>query len=112
MRFEMESAKQVMDDSAEEVRKIASELLEMHRISTLPYADMERDAVFSSNDPDAIKSASDLIANYISQKVSIFLVMTLVKPAPRIVRDKFFPRCLCLNRRRNTLVCIKLQKAI
>lgn len=89
MRFELESAKQVMDDSAEEVRKIASELLEMHRISTLPYADMERDAVFSSNDPDSIKSASDLIANYISQKGFNLSRNDFSKPAPRIVRDKF-----------------------
>jgi hypothetical protein len=88
-RFEIETAKQIASDAREEVIKIANELLEMHRLSNLPFAQMEHDAVYCSQDTEAIKSASDFLANYFANKGWTLERYDFNKAPARLVRDRY-----------------------
>lgn len=88
-KFELESSNQIIDDTYEDIRKIANELLEMHRLSPLPFADMERDAFYCSADSSSIKVASDAIADYFKQKGWELERHDFKTPAPRLARDKY-----------------------
>jgi hypothetical protein len=88
-RFEIETAKQIASDAREEVIKIANELLEMHRLSNLPFAQMEHDAVYCSQDTEAIKSASDFLANYFANKGWTLERHDFNKAPARLVRDRY-----------------------
>jgi hypothetical protein len=88
-KFELESSNQVIDDTTEDIRKIANELLEMHRLSPLPFADMERDAFYCAADSASIKVASDAVADYFKQKGWELERHDYTTPAPRLARDKY-----------------------
>lgn len=68
VKAELAALDQIMDDSIDTVTKVAQELLEMHRISPIPFSVMERDAFYCSDNSDSIKVASDKIADYFKQK--------------------------------------------
>jgi hypothetical protein len=68
VKAEVAALDQIMDDSIDTVTKVAQELLELHRISPIPFSVMERDAFYCSDNSDSIKVASDKIAGYFKQK--------------------------------------------
>jgi hypothetical protein len=88
-KFELESTSQIIDDTTEDIRKIANELLEMHRLSPLPFAEMERDAFYCAADSASIKVASDAVADYFKQKGWELERHDYTTPAPRLARDKY-----------------------
>lgn len=88
LRFELETAKQIMDDAADEARKIASELLEMHRLAPLPFAVMEHDAVYCAEDAAPIKEASEFLANFFSSKGWNLERHDFTKGMPKLARDR------------------------
>jgi len=87
-RFEMETSKQIMDDSAEEARKIASELLEMHRVNPLPFAAMEHDAYYCSEDTAGTKAATEFVANFFKSKGWELERHDFSKGMPKLARDR------------------------
>jgi hypothetical protein len=87
-RFEMETSKQIMDDAAEEARKIASELLEMHRVNPLPFAAMEHDAYYCSEDTAGTKSATEFVANFFKSKGWELERHDFSKGMPKLARDR------------------------
>ena len=89
LRYELETTAQVIDDSAYEINKIASELLEMHRLAPLPFAEMERDAFYCSNGAVSVKQASDIISDIFKQKGWNLDRHDFKSAAPRLVRDKY-----------------------
>jgi hypothetical protein len=88
LRYELETTNQIISDAEDEVRKIASELLEMHRLSPLPFADMERDAVYCSDSSTSIKKASDVICNIFQQKGWSLDRYDFNTAVPRLVKDR------------------------
>lgn len=88
LRFEMETAKQIMGDAAEEARKIASELLEMHRINPLPFATMEHDAYYCSEDEQGTKVATEFVANLFKSKGWDLERHDFSKGMPKLARDR------------------------
>jgi hypothetical protein len=87
-RFEMETSKQIMDDAAEEARKIASELLEMHRVNPLPFAAMEHDAYYCSEDTVGTKAATEFVANFFKSKGWELERHDFSKGMPKLARDR------------------------
>jgi len=87
-RFEMETSKQIMDDAAEEARKIASELLEMHRVNPLPFATMEHDAYYCSEDEAGTKVATEFVANFFKSKGWELERHDFSKGMPKLARDR------------------------
>lgn len=87
-RFELETAKQIMSDAAEEARKIASELLEMHRVNPLPFATMEHDAYYCSEDTGGIKAATEFVANFFKSKGWNLDRHDFSKGMPKLARDR------------------------
>jgi hypothetical protein len=87
-RFEMETSKQIMDDAAEEARKIASELLEMHRVNPLPFAAMEHDAYYCSEDTVGTKAATEFVANFFKGKGWNLERHDFSKGMPKLARDR------------------------
>lgn len=87
-RFEMETSKQIMDDAAEEARKIASELLEMHRVNPLPFAAMEHDAYYCSEDTAGTKAATEFVANFFKSKGWELERHDFSKGMPKLARDR------------------------
>lgn len=87
-RFELETAKQIMSDAAEEARKIASELLEMHRVNPLPFATMEHDAYYCSEDTGGIKAATEFVANFFKSKGWNLDRHDFSKGIPKLARDR------------------------
>lgn len=87
-RFELETAKQIMADAAEEARKIASELLEMHRVNPLPFATMEHDAYYCSEDTGGIKAATEFVANFFKSKGWNLDRHDFSKGMPKLARDR------------------------
>lgn len=88
LRFEMETAKQITDDAAEEARKIASELLEMHRINPLPFATMEHDAYYCSEDEQGTKVATEFVVNFFKSKGWELERHDFSKGMPKLARDR------------------------
>lgn len=88
LRFEMETAKQIMGDAAEEARKIASELLEMHRINPLPFAAMEHDAYYCSEDEQGTKVATEFVVNFFKSKGWELDRHDFSKGMPKLARDR------------------------
>lgn len=86
--YEIDVTGQIVDDANHDLLKLANELLEMHRIANLPFATMERDAVYSSENPEAIKKATSIIADYFEQKGWKLDRYDFSQPAPRLVHDK------------------------
>lgn len=84
-KFELESTMQVIEDASDEFRKVADELLSMHRIENIPFATMERDALHIAG--PGIKSACDAIANYFSQKGWTLPRHDTTAATPKLVRD-------------------------
>lgn len=87
-RFEMETSKQIMDDAAEEARKIANELLEMHRVNPLPFAAMEHDAYYCSEDEQGTKAATEFVANFFNSKGWKLERHDFSKGMPKLARDR------------------------
>lgn len=87
-RFELETAKQIADDSAEEARKIASELLEMHRSNPLPFAVMEHDAYYCSEDEMGTKVATEFIAGFFKSKGWNLERHDFSSGMPKLARDR------------------------
>jgi hypothetical protein len=87
-RFEMETSKQIMSDAAEEARKIASELLEMHRVNPLPFATMEHDAYYCSEDESGTKVATEFVANFFKSKGWELERHDFSKGMPKLARDR------------------------
>lgn len=87
-KFELETAKQIMSDAAEETRKIASELLEMHRINALPFATMEHDAYYCSEDTGSIKTATEFVVNFFQSKGWNLERHDFSKGIPKLARDR------------------------
>jgi len=87
-RFEMETSKQIMSDAAEEARKIASELLEMHRVNPLPFAAMEHDAYYCSEDESGTKVATEFVANFFKSKGWELERHDFSKGMPKLARDR------------------------
>lgn len=87
-RFELETAKQIMSDAAEEARKIASELLEMHRVNPLPFAAMEHDAYYCAEDTGGIKAATEFVANFFKSKGWNLDRHDFSKGMPKLARDR------------------------
>lgn len=87
-RFELETAKQIMSDAAEEARKIASELLEMHRVNPLPFATMEHDAYYCSEDTSGIKAATEFVANFFKSKGWNLDRHDFSRGMPKLARDR------------------------
>lgn len=87
-RFEMETSKQIMSDAAEEARKIASELLEMHRVNPLPFATMEHDAYYCSEDEAGTKVATEFVANFFKSKGWELERHDFSKGMPKLARDR------------------------
>jgi hypothetical protein len=87
-KFELETAKQITDDSAEEARKIASELLEIHRTSPIPFAVMEHDAYYCSEDETGTKTATEFIANFFKSKGWDLERHDFSKGMPKLARDR------------------------
>jgi hypothetical protein len=87
-RFEVETANQIIDDTAEEARKIASELLEMHRINPLPFAAMEHDAYYCSEDEQGTKAATEFVANFFKSKGWELERHDFNKGMPKLARDR------------------------
>jgi hypothetical protein len=88
-RFELESVNQIIDDLEDDIRKIASELLNMHRMSPIPFATMERDAYYCAADSASVKVASEAIASYFKQNGWDIERHDYNKPAPRLSRDTY-----------------------
>lgn len=87
--FELQTVDQVISDANEELVKIAAELFELNRISTLPYAIMESDAYYCADKPESIKAASNAIAGYFEQRGwSLDRFDPATTPAPKLVRDR------------------------
>lgn len=87
-RFEIETSKQIMDDAAEEARKIASELLEMHRVNPLPFSAMEHDAYYCSEDTAGTKAATEFVANFFKSKGWELERHDFSKGMPKLARDR------------------------
>ena len=87
-RFELDTAKQIMSDAAEEARKIASELLEMHRVNPLPFATMEHDAYYCSEDTSGIKAATEFVANFFKSNGWNLDRHDFSKSMPKLARDR------------------------
>lgn len=87
-KFELETSKQIMADSAEEARKIASELLEMHRVNPLPFATMEHDAFYCSEDTGGTKAATEFVANFFKSKGWTLDRHDFSKGMPKLARDR------------------------
>jgi hypothetical protein len=87
-RFELETTKQIMSDAAEEARKIASELLEMHRVNPLPFATMEHDAYYCSEDESGTKVATEFVANFFKSKGWALERHDFSKGMPKLARDR------------------------
>ena len=87
-RFELETSKQIMSDSAEEARKIASELLEIHRVNPLPFANMEHDAYYCAEDTGGIKAATEFVANFFKSKGWNLDRHDFSKGMPKLARDR------------------------
>lgn len=88
VRFELQATDQVIDDSTDELYKLANELLQMHRMSPIPFATMEADAFYSSNTPASIKVAADAIANYFDQKGWKLDRHDFNSAPPKLARDR------------------------
>lgn len=88
-RFELQSVNQIISDLEDDILKIASELINMHRIEPIPFATMERDAYYCSTDAASIKVASDAIASYFKQNGWDIERHDYAKPAPRLARDTY-----------------------
>jgi hypothetical protein len=87
-RFEFETAKQIAGDAAEEARKIASELLEMHRVNPLPFAAMEHDAFYCSEDEQGTKEATEFVARFFKSKGWELERHDFSKGMPKLARDR------------------------
>jgi hypothetical protein len=87
-RFEFETAKQIAGDAAEEARKIASELLEMHRVNPLPFAAMEHDAFYCSEDEQGTKEATEFVARFFKSKGWELERHDFSKGFPKLARDR------------------------
>ena len=87
-RYELEASKQIMDDAAEEARKIASELLELHRINPLPFAAMEHDAYYCSEDTGGVKAATEFVVNFFKSKGWSLDRHDFSKGMPKLARDR------------------------
>lgn len=88
LRYEIETTKQVMDDAAEEARKIAGELLELHRVSPLPFAVMEHDAYYCSEDEKGTKEATEFVAKYFGSKGWNLERHDFSNGMPKLARDR------------------------
>lgn len=88
-KFELDSAAQVIDDTKAELLKLASDLLDMHKIENLPFSTMEADAFYSAKNPDAIKKATDVIADYFDQMGWKLDRHDFSLPAPKLARDRY-----------------------
>lgn len=88
LRFEMETSNQIAGDAAEEARKIASELLEMHRVSPLPFSVMEHDAYYCSEDEQGTKVATEFVANFFKSKGWELERHDFSKGMPKLARDR------------------------
>jgi len=87
-RFELETAKQITSDAAEEARKIAGELLEMHRVNPLPFAVMEHDAYYCSEDEQGTKLASEFVVSFFKSKGWELERHDFSKGMPKLARDR------------------------
>ena len=87
LKFEMESTDRVIFESQLELNKIASELLEMHRLSPIPFAVMEKEAFFCSGSNPSVRKAANAIASYFTNKGWDLTRHDYSTSAPRLVRD-------------------------
>lgn len=89
LRYEMETTSQIIDDTSHELNKIASELLEMHRLNPIPFAEMERDAFYCAENSSSIKQAADIISDIFKQKGWNLSRHDFSSSAPKLARDKY-----------------------
>lgn len=87
-KYELDTVDQVIDDARTELFKTAKELLEMHKVSPLPFAVMEGDAVYASQNPGAVKAATELVAGYFKEKGWNVERYDFSSAAPKLARDR------------------------
>lgn len=88
-KFEIESTERVIFEAQTELYKIANELLEMHRLSPIPYDVMERDAFYCADSAPSVQKAANVIANYFNDKGWTLPRHNYGSAAPRLVRDTY-----------------------